>query len=175
MKQLMKLYGFKSPGTFYYHLTKWGLHGKTEPETKKEEFVMFTGCVEEDGEAVASTAWEGEVKKTMTSEQFAALCEEFIARERELLGIKAGEYTSGGDRLWNFHAQGALEGRRPSEIALTHFLKHVLSLVKAVREGSGVWAWEAEKGEGLKQRVADARNYLLLLAACLEEERNGAA
>ena len=25
-------------------------------------------------------------------------------------------------------------------------------------------------GEGLKQRFVDARNYLLLLAACLEEE-----
>ena len=27
-----------------------------------------------------------------------------------------------------------------------------------------------EKREGLKQRIADARNYLLLLAACIEEE-----
>ncbi|GEA17764.1 hypothetical protein [Moorella sp. E306M] len=27
-KQMMKLYGFMSVGTFYYRLTKWGLHKK---------------------------------------------------------------------------------------------------------------------------------------------------
>lgn len=111
----------------------------------------------------------------MTPEQFTSLCEEFLEREKELLGLKAGEYAVGDDRLWNFHVQGALEGRRPSEIALSHLLKHVLSIVKAVRTGSGTWAWQTAAGEGLKQRFADARNYLLLLAACLEEERGGAA
>lgn len=32
------------------------------------------------------------------------------------------------------------------------------------------WDWETDGGEGLKQRIVDARNYLLLLAACLEVE-----
>jgi len=110
----------------------------------------------------------------MTQEQFVTLCKEFLEREHDLLAAKAGDYAVDNDRLWNFHAQGQLEGKRPSEIALTHLLKHVLSLVKAVRTGSGEWAWVLPEGrEGLKQRFADARNYLLLLAACLEEERRG--
>jgi hypothetical protein len=47
-------------------------------------------------------------------------------------------------------------------------MKHVQSIALAVRTGKYAWAWETEGGEGLKQRIADARNYLLLLAACLE-------
>ena len=34
------------------------------------------------------------------------------------------------------------------------------------RSGAG----DENGNEGLKQRIADARNYLLLLAACIEEE-----
>jgi len=36
------------------------------------------------------------------------------------------------------------------------------------RSGAG----DENGNEGLKQRIADARNYLLLLAACIEEEAN---
>ena len=45
-----------------------------------------------------------------------------------------------------------------------------ISELGTVRTGKYRWCWETEEGEGLKQRIADARNYLQLLAACLEEE-----
>ena len=48
-------------------------------------------------------------------------------------------------------------------------LEHMQSITLAVRDGKYSWTWETEGGEGFKQRIADARNYLLLLAACLEE------
>lgn len=111
----------------------------------------------------------------MTREQFAELINEFVAHETDLLGLKAKEYAAEDDRLWNFHVRAMMEGCRTSEVALGDLLKHVSSLALAVRTGKGEWAWRTAEGhEGLKQRVADARNYLLLLAACLEEERNGA-
>lgn len=112
----------------------------------------------------------------MDTPTFAALADEFVAVERDMLGLKAGEYSAGGDRLWNFHRAGELLGCRPSEVALNYMIKHLLALVKAVQSNTGGWDWRGPDHakapvEGLKQRIADARNYLLLLAACLEEER----
>lgn len=109
------------------------------------------------------------MSKGYSLERFQSLVEEFRLREDRLLGIKAGEYARDGDRLENFHLQGAFQGVRPEEVALTHFLKHVCAITKAVREARYDWCWESDGKEGLKQRIADARNYLLLIAACIEE------
>ena len=112
----------------------------------------------------------------MDTPTFAAIVDDFIQTERDMLGLKAGEYSSGGDRLWNFHRAAQLLKKRPSEVALDYLTKHYLALVKAVGDNTGGWDWRGPDHakapvEGLKQRIADARNYLLLMAACLEEER----
>lgn len=111
---------------------------------------------------------------TYSPERFKALVEEFAKREAAILEYKAGEYANCEDRLQNFHEQAVIQGMPPAEIALTYFLKHVLSIAKAVRNsGSQQWVWTTENGtEGLKQRFADARNYLLLMAACIDEEES---
>ncbi len=106
----------------------------------------------------------------MKPEQFEALHKEFMEKEAQILDWKRGEYSPDEDRLLNFRQVASLLGQRPSEVALVYLLKHIQSIILAVRSGDYVWAWEGEGGEGLKQRIADARNYLLLLAACLEEE-----
>lgn len=101
---------------------------------------------------------------------FTALVEEFRTAEDSLLGLKGDEYGSDTDRLENFHQQALLQGVEPMDIAVTYLLKHVLAIVKMVRERSFEWSWTTELGhEGGKQRVADMRNYGLLLAACIEE------
>lgn len=106
----------------------------------------------------------------MTPEQFENLREEFLSHEARILDWKAGEYTSNRDRLLNFHQVAEILNQRPSEVALTYLLKHIQSITLAVRTGKYDWDWETDGGEGLKQRIVDARNYLLLLAACLEVE-----
>ena len=106
----------------------------------------------------------------MTPEQFEILRDEFLIREARILDWKAGEYTANRDRLLNFREVADFLGQKPAEVALVYLLKHVQSIALSVRTGKYAWAWEKEGGEGLKQRIADARNYLLLLAACLEEE-----
>lgn len=110
-----------------------------------------------------------EIKKIHTPEQFEILREEFLTHEARILDWKRGEYSPDEDRLLNFRQVAEFEGRTPAEVALTWLLKHIQSITLAVRSADYAWAWETEGGEGLKQRIADARNYLLLLAACLEE------
>ena len=108
----------------------------------------------------------------MTPGEFEELRREFLDREARILDWKAGEYTANRDRLLNFKQVAEFLNQRPAEVALAYLLKHIQSVALAVQTGHYAWAWETESGEGLKQRIADARNYLLLLAACLEEENN---
>lgn len=103
---------------------------------------------------------------------FSEICEEFISKEQEILNWKRKEYSSQDDRIENFRTVGRFLNQKPSVIALIYLLKHIQSIAVAVITGVFVWAWEKEGGEALKQRIADARNYLLLLAACLDEEVN---
>ena len=113
---------------------------------------------------------------------FKKLCEEFTKKESALLNMKARDYTAAGipiderNRLQNFYDVGSILNMRPSEVAITYLLKHIHSIVLAVQKGKATdsnWMWhDLECNEGLMQRIADARNYLLLLAACLQEEVN---
>lgn len=106
----------------------------------------------------------------MTPEQFNELCKDFLQKEEALLSWKAGEYSTDEDRLQNFREIAAFTGTRMSQVALLYLLKHVQSIKNAVMTSRINWCWVGEGGEGTKQRIADARNYLLLLAACLDEE-----
>ena len=107
-----------------------------------------------------------------TPSQFNRLCEEFLDREQEILNYKRTEYAAGEDRLENFRTISTFlgGGMKKEQVALTYLLKHIQSITVAVQTGSYRWCWEDEAGEGMKQRISDARNYLLLLAAALEEE-----
>ena len=106
-------------------------------------------------------------------ESFKSLVEEFLNVESQLLNWKAGEYTAGKDRLQNFRQVAQWLNKRPAEVALYYMLKHIQSITLAVQSGKLVWEWQTDAGEGMKQRLADARNYLLLLAACMDEEFEG--
>jgi len=108
----------------------------------------------------------------MKPEQFENLRDEFLTHEAKILDYKRGEYSSDNDRLQNFREVAEFLGQRPSEVALAYLLKHIQSIALAVRTGKYSWSWHTDHGEGLKQRIVDARNYLILLAACLEEEIN---
>lgn len=103
------------------------------------------------------------------------LVKEFQEKEDLILGVKSNEYTADDrDQLLNFREIAIFErqGRRPVDVAWTLFLKHIHAINLAIRTGRYTWEWETVDGEQLKQRFADARNYLLLIAACLDEERN---
>ncbi len=113
----------------------------------------------------------------MNPGEFKVLMDEFLNHEQEIMNLKAQDYTNDHDRLKNFRQIAQFEGRNMSQIAMSYLLKHVQSIALAVQAGDlgeDSWVWSTEDGyEGLKQRIADARNYLLLLAACLEVELHG--
>lgn len=117
--------------------------------------------------------------KSYSPERFNELCKEFARQEDDILDWKAEEYSTSEDRLQNFHEIAAFLGDKPttitpSVIALLYMLKHIQSIKNAIISGRINWRWETEGGEGLKQRIADSRNYHRLLAACLEEENEEA-
>ena len=104
-------------------------------------------------------------------ERFEKLVAEFLEREEKILAWKRGEYSTSADRLQNFREVAGFMGVYMPEIALYYLLKHIQSIKNAVlSEKRYNWTWETPEGEGLKQRIADSRNYLLLLAACLDEK-----
>lgn len=106
----------------------------------------------------------------MTKERFDILRDEFLEKEAQILYAKQDQYSSGNDALQNFREVAAFMGLKPSEVVLAYLMKHVQSISLAVRTRQYAWDWNTKEGEGLKQRIVDARNYLLFLAASLEEE-----
>lgn len=102
----------------------------------------------------------------------ASVVEEFLAKEAPLRLAKRRDYASDEDPLANFKVVGSMSGLKPEQVAYVYTLKHIQAIGKAVMEGSWreSWSWETTGGrEGLKQRIADARAYLLLLAEVLDE------
>lgn len=105
---------------------------------------------------------------------FTQMCAEYMERERDLLGVKAADYATKHNRMANFDRVAAVEGRESEEVCLTYMLKHIDAILVAVSERKVKWCWQDERGnEGTMQRIVDARNYLLLLAALLERKHNG--
>jgi len=107
----------------------------------------------------------------MTTEQFRKLVKEFQAREAGLLNWKRSDYAGDDDCLKNFHQLAEFLRAKPEEVCQVYLLKHLQAIQNALETGKVNWDWETKEGEGLKQRIADARNYLLLLAACIEDSQ----
>ena len=107
----------------------------------------------------------------MTRDEFRRLAAEFLQKEEELLDTKRGEVAGDDDCLSNFRqVQEFLGLRRPEDVILVQLSKHLQGIVHAIQTQTYTWDWlDVRGGEGLKQRFADARNYLLLLAAAIEE------
>jgi len=106
----------------------------------------------------------------MKIEEFRKLRQEFDDHEEMLLEVKKTEYANDADRLINFKEASQMVGLTPEHYCFILIAKHFHAIRKAVLEDKYNWCWNAEFGEGMKQRIADARNYLLLLAALMEEE-----
>ena len=111
----------------------------------------------------------------MNPKQFNHLIGEFEEREQEILDWKTGEYSDNVDRLQNFREIAEFMGDKPVKItprmlAFLYAMKHIQSIKNALVEDRINWCWEDDSGEGTKQRLADIRNYMLLLAGCLDEE-----
>lgn len=112
------------------------------------------------------------MKEPFTQEDLNNVVDEFQAQSADLLRKKGGEYATDDDRLKNFRQVADLIGLDPEAVCMTYLLKHMQSLSQSIQTGDRPWAWRDEDGgEALKQRIADAINYLYLLAAILEHNQ----
>lgn len=102
----------------------------------------------------------------MTHENFEKILERRIQKTREVLSLKAKEYAQANDRLHNFKRSSQfMTNTLPSEVAWGYAMKHLMSVIDIV-EGS-----IPATHEFVDEKIGDLINYLILLEACLIEER----
>lgn len=84
--------------------------------------------------------------------------------EAELLFSKGKEYASDADALSNFKRRAEDVGVSPEQICWIFASKHFDSIKSYVAKG------QTFSNEPIEGRIADARNYLLLLLALIQEK-----
>lgn len=106
----------------------------------------------------------------MRAEIFSLVRQEFDDVENKLLGVKRSEYAGDEDVLINFREVAEINHMTPEKYCSVLLSKHFHAILRAVDKGEYKWCWADEFGEGLKQRIADTRNFLILLAALIAEK-----
>jgi len=106
----------------------------------------------------------------MNLERFEKVYKDFEEHERALLISKRSEYAMNADVLSNFRATALSCGMEPEEVCVVLMMKHTQAICKMARDKSVRLSWGGNGAtEGASQRISDARNYLILLAALIEE------
>lgn len=110
--------------------------------------------------------------RSFSGDQFHRVQNEFLTEESNLLSFKRGEYATDLDVLKNFRQQADFIGSTTTGICMVLAFKHIQGIQNILQTRAPQdlpWYWADGTKEGLKQRIADARNYLLLLACCIED------
>jgi hypothetical protein len=99
----------------------------------------------------------------MTDHEFARLFEDVVKHERATLINKARDYGNAKRRLWNFYRGAEIVGTTPA-LTLWGFLgKHLTSI-------SDMCHGKPADRDTIREKIGDARNYLVLLEALLVEK-----
>lgn len=101
----------------------------------------------------------------MTNQLFEEIFAAAVARERATLMVKAAEYAR-GDRLSNFKLAGARLECTPERALEGMMEKHLTSIHDLIRDiDRGVVA----PVDQWREKIGDARNYLILLEGLVSE------
>lgn len=100
----------------------------------------------------------------MTSQQFSEILDQRLEAIRLILGQKAGEYASEGDRLYNFKRAGEVSRSGPKKALWGMALKHLVSVIDMVESPSPATV------ALINEKIGDLINYLILLEAVMKEE-----
>lgn len=102
----------------------------------------------------------------MTTEQYDQIAGELLATASRIETEKRPGYTQGNEDCFrNFKEVAKRTGSTPFQVLLTYLLKHIDSICSAGNKS-------ITQAEPMKERFADAINYLKLGYALLEEEAN---
>lgn len=99
----------------------------------------------------------------MKNEEFERVFDAVVKQERETLIEKSRDYAGGGDRLWNFRAGAGISGGTPEQALWGYLTKHLVS-IRDICNGKEVTRAQ------LREKIGDARNYLVLLEALVIDE-----
>lgn len=99
----------------------------------------------------------------MNGKDFGDVVDAQLKRCQDVLNIKAGEYAT-TDRLHNFKVAAELEGVSNRQALSGMMAKHTVSIYDMCRSDSAfvLEIWD--------EKITDHMNYLLLLAAIVQEE-----
>ena len=107
----------------------------------------------------------------MQEKEFLELLCKMEEEEHLIMGTKGMEYTQGDlkeDRLANFYRLSRELGIDPKLVLWIYLKKHLDSIVCFIKQGK---EYSEEKIEG---RIHDARNYLVLLNAIIQQQKKEA-
>ena len=112
----------------------------------------------------------------MNVKRFEEILGQFESEEHILLLGKRKEYAVDEDCLSNFKATAKATSMSPEDVCVVLLMKHVQAIAKAAHDPSTRLGFGGSgAAEGFSQRIADARNYLILLAALIgERDETGA-
>ncbi len=100
----------------------------------------------------------------MTEEQFKSLINAQTKKEFDVLFKKGVEYTQASkDKLINFKETAAYIQITTLQAWAVHFYKHITAIFSYIKR-------EKTLSESIQDRILDARNYLLLLLAIIQEK-----
>lgn len=108
------------------------------------------------------------VRKRMQAEQFKNVINNRIETCKSVLCSKAEEYAT-DDRLHNFKVAGELQKCTPVKALGGMMSKHTVSvydLIEGYEQGKEI------SPKMWSEKIGDSINYLLLLTALLEEDKN---
>jgi hypothetical protein len=101
----------------------------------------------------------------MNHKDFEKLFKDLVEKETALMKSKGEEYCKGNpDRLHNFKDIAQDLGLDPLQIWAVYFKKHIDSILSYIKNGG------VKSNESIQSRFYDARNYLALGLALIEEK-----
>jgi hypothetical protein len=105
----------------------------------------------------------------MNAERFSIIYNDLESKERELIMRKRSEYAPDVDVLANFKQTAAILHIEPEDVCAVFMMKHVQAVVNGARNPETRLEFGDAQREGFAQRISDARNYLMLMAALVDE------
>jgi hypothetical protein len=106
----------------------------------------------------------------MTPIFFYKLVDRIFADLKELLTLKEGEYSQGGDRLDQFKKGATLINRKSHQVLQGFMLKHTTAIYDMLQEDNTDMFTQTR----WREKIYDHINYLILLLAIVEENADNA-
>ncbi|HNX81691.1 MAG TPA: hypothetical protein PKL77_06050 [Candidatus Omnitrophota bacterium] len=105
----------------------------------------------------------------MNQSEFNEVFDAVVERCRSVLNKKSYEYAGDNDRLHNFKIAASIQGETAVKSLGGMYAKHAVSVFDMISRHEKGERFSREKWE---EKITDSVNYMILLSACLEEQRD---